>query len=431
MKKCKKGDDMEEEKISSHKQRLPIRIIAWILCFVFIGTCSIAIVQGTKSVFQEKKDWTEYIDLSELNYANYAMYYRAMQAKDPGKNTVESCFFDEEVYTQDIFESLPWNATIEHYNRQLDCSDDLSYVVFDNSSKEIYTNAGQQGPLLMEYVDVIKNPQAVKNENWDRKMKQKFGYYSVIQYDEKGNPTILDCFGKNKEEILAATRPINQLKTYEVPIYQKLDSRIIDLIEADPASESFEMYGEEFIKNGVTIRENGDYFYNYSSYNSSDSFQELVYQAKGYVKPSNIKNTTMIVAIEEPLRVEPYQETYFYLDYSFNVIPDGFVIVYLILLVIISIAAITVACIKSLGIATSCLSKIPVEIVGIAATGVVLVAQPFAWLTRYHSRGLLLRNLENGNLSTGIAQLIDVMLIYGGWFLYFAVIFFGIISVLS
>lgn len=410
---------MKEEKI-----KLSGKIVGWILCITFLIGCCVVFISSTKKVFPMKEDWTAHISQQEMNPVNYALYYRAMLMKNPMQHSTYEVFFPEQVIN-DLFDAYNWESLIQHYDIQLSTSNNIQYMVFDNKDNQVLVEVDESS-LLGEYVDVSNKSANMTSTQWTQKMQEQFGYYTVIQYDENGKATVLDCFGVDKNNILATKQLLNQEDEFKVPIYEKVDSEIATLIENSFEEGYFILDNEVYHIVDHYIDQNGSVV-EYRNEDSGEVFNEWLYKTTGYISPSSIKDVTIIVAISEPMQVSRQ----FYMDDSYNSIPNGFVFLLMGILIVIGIVAIATACIKSMGIATGFISKIPLELILLVGVTIIYLVRPLAYLTRYYVSGYLTRYMINISISNRIANAFDDLIIYGVWFLFFGVIFFSIVSVLS
>ncbi len=415
---------VKEEKEKDKKIKVAGKIIGWLLCIIFLVTCSIGFVSEAKKISPTNEDWTSHIIQQMIDPINYVLYYQAMLEKNPMLDSTSDVFFPEEVNTEPFYAGS-WEAMLAHYSNLLYGCDNIEYLVIDNENRQTLYES-DQSDLISEFF-IQSDNSADGQAQWTQKMQEKFGYYTVIQYDENGKATVLDCFGVDRNNILATKQPLNEKSEFEVPIYEKVDSEIATLIENSLESGSFILDNEIYYLRGPH-EDKIDRIYEYVNSSGDKSYTTLLYKHTGYINPSGIKDVTIVVAISEPMQIG---NTMFYMDSDYYSIPNGFAFLLIGFLIVTIIAAIVISCIKLLGIATGFISKIPLELIALFVAATIHQVHPLARLTQSFTSGLLAQEMVNARITESIANTLDDIIIHGVWFVFFGVIFFSIVSVLS
>lgn len=415
---------MKERKI---EVKLPSKLLGWLLFLLICIGCAIAMVSISKNIYQEDTNVAEHINLEEVSASHYALFYEAMSAKNPSIGVPEKVFFDITSIDNDQLDFWDFNEMIWNYCSDLNYSNELQSLVYENQDGTILVNHSKDGNLLDQFCEALVATDTITLEQLSKEMQQKFIYYSVIQYDSNGIPKVIDSYGREKKEIETAVKLQKRISSYRYPKYEEVVNETTKALKNALNQGAVYIDGAEYVINGYTVNEEGVY-YDYTDWANDNYYSELMYRIVGEEAPGPIKDVTMVVAISNP-NTTLYDYTPFFMD-DYNIIPEGFIYLLISSIAVVVLFAILAVSVRSLGIATGFVSRLPLEINIVVGT-LILLATPFLeWLTRNHTRGTIESYMTQVNLPEQVAYLLERALLYGGWFVYFSVICLVIVSCL-
>ena len=411
--------------------KTPGRILGILLVILLFVGSAMTTVDVSKRIFSKEVNIAQSIRLDELSMVNYAMYLKAMNAKSTELLEPSAVFLNQEIKENEKLDVERFNNDILGYESYLDYNEEIEYLVYDDSSTSavISHEDGKLSNLYMAY----QTGNQVTIDEAKEEITEDYLYYAIIQYDSNGDAKVIDSYGRELKEVENAIKYNYLGNRNQIPIYEEISDPLINNRTEDDVKidEDGNIYinGEEYIFDGYYS--SGDLYYSrYYSWESDEYYDQLLYKIREYVEPSQPKNVTMVVAINREVTQDFYGDYRFYMNHN-NYIPDGFVYLLIGMLAIILVAALIAACIRSLGIATGIAYRIPLEVVVAAAVGIILITPAMAWFTQYYADGVLYQYLIDISLPDYFAQAMNEMMVHGAWFLYYGVIFFGVVSVLS
>ena len=410
--------------------KLPAKILGWLLCILILWGCTLAIISISKHIYQENSNAAEHIDLDELSAVNYLLYYDAMRAEDPSIDVPIDAYFDKSLVSINMIDDDygGFNSQIWHYASMLGNSDEVQSLVYKN--QEIVVDRSNDDRLLDDYYNALIIADSKELEQLEKQLQQKYIYYAVIQYDTNGVPMVMDSYGREKREIETAVKQQMYISGIRRPVFEEVVNDTTKVLKnADKGLEGkvFLLNGQESQITGYTLDEDG-FYYEYMNLQDGNYERELMYRIIGEEAPGAIKDVTMVITMSHPNAVFSGYTPFLH---DYQIIPEGFVYLLISIIAVVLVLSILAASIRPMGIATGFTSYFPLEVNFGLGILIVIVTPIMEWLTRNHTNGWLEYYMNKASLPSQVASVLENALVYGGWFLYFAIIFLVVVSSLS
>lgn len=143
-----------------------------------------------------------------------------------------------DVDNSDLYESL-------YLGEHLIGSNAISYLMQDNQSG--YQVSSDGGTAFTK---------AVQQGNINQKLKEKYPVVLLIQYDSKGSPSVLDCYGVKKAQVETALSSIKMSNMYPVEKTEEMkDVTFLLAIHEDGVEKLSRYYGYYDSENGQFVYE--------------------------------------------------------------------------------------------------------------------------------------------------------------------------------
>lgn len=283
-------------------------------------------------------------------------YYGNENVSEYDFHTKEIESFDEQFY---------------HWRNNLGYSNAVSYAIIDRLDQRYGDIKGDE-KYLSYLLEGIKTPEM------DKKLKEKYAGYFVLEFDDKGKVSLTNSYGVDVEKLesmISKTRLENEYNyLYRDKVY----------LEIKPGDVAF-------------------------------------------VEPTNV---AMVFTVDKNYQnvLNHYYDPF--IDYN-SALFEGLVILFSVAIGIVVLAAIVLFCIRPLGIGNGFTSKIPLEVTSAFVVALVFATFGLAYISSNYPSGAIEDYLMEISFSPSYAKLFTNLAMYGGWILYLTGVYLTTLAILQ